>query len=533
MERQTSAASLQAALAAREPLALLDVREMGEYRLGHIFGATPLPLGDLEERARRYVPQPHLEVVVCGGDDGRQGRAAQRLRAMGFSNVSVLAGGVSGWQQEGRAGATGWGFEGKQFGEQVAVAERIPHVDAEEVAAGLDDPEVIVLDSRTPAEFLKGHIPGARWLPPFQSLLHAADLCRAHRSVYVNCAGRTRSLLGARLLRGMGFDNVYAVQNGTWGWLHSGRKLEKGEGATVAPPTDAALAQADAYARALAGRRGIDILDADQARHFTQAAASGYVVDVRGLDAFRAAHVPGSFHIEGSLLQFLAEERFAVRSLPVLVIGEQTADGAAGAALLRDLGYAAYCIEGGFAAWQSSDAPTQAGDEQWPDAGVPEPGMGAVEILDWPVASRRLHDGAAVALDLRSLGDFTLGHLPGALSLPLGRLEEMHASLVKGLAYIAVGEGRKAVRGAARLRAAGFNAAALDIGMAELARRGLELVEGLDGSNASLDDAKQDVDPFRRKGALRQSVGESHAYLQWERALAHPEAHGVPITTTA
>jgi rhodanese-related sulfurtransferase len=518
-------------MAAREPLALLDVREMGEFRRGHIFGGTPLPLGDLESRAARYVPEPCIKVVVCGGCDGREELAALRLRAMGFSKVSVLAGGVDGWQREGRAGATGWGFEGKQFGEQVAVADGIPCVDAEQVAASMDDPDVIVLDSRTRSEFVKGHIPGGSWLPSFQSLLHGADLCRTHRHIYINCAGRTRSLLGARLLRGMGFDNVYAVENGTWGWLHSGRKLEKGEGAAVAAPTAAALSHADEYARALAARRGIAVLDVNAASRFVQAVTCGYEVDIRGLDAYRSAHVPGSFHIEGCLLQFLAEERFAVRSLPVLVVGVLTADGAAGAALLRDLGYAADCMEGGFAAWLQSGAPVQADDEQWTDVGAPEPGIGEVTTLAWRTALRRLHDGAAVPIDVRSLGDFTLGHVPRALSVPLGRLELMLGSLIKGLDYIVVGEGRKAVRGAARLQQAGIRAAALDVGMGELARKGLEPVEGLHGSSASLDDAKEDVDPFRRKGALRQTIGESHAYLEWERALADPEAHGVSKAT--
>ncbi|WP_207233686.1 rhodanese-like domain-containing protein [Salinicola tamaricis] len=47
--------------------------------------------------------------------------------------------------------------------------------------------------------------------------------------VVINCAGRTRSIVGAQTLRWLGIDNpVYALENGTQGWRLAGLELEHG-----------------------------------------------------------------------------------------------------------------------------------------------------------------------------------------------------------------------------------------------------------------------------------------------------------------
>jgi hypothetical protein len=66
-----------------------------------------------------------------------------------------------------------------------------------------------------------------------------------------------------------------------------------------------------------------------------------------------------------------------------------------------------------------------------------------------------------------------------------------------------------------------LHANALRGSIEELPALGVTWVEGIDGSRATLDEAKEDVDPFRRRGSLRQTVAESHAYLEWESALSH------------
>jgi rhodanese-related sulfurtransferase len=78
---------------------VLDVREDGEYKLGHILDATLIPLGKLNERIgeiEKYKEQPI--VVVCRTGN-RSGTACAVLGKRGFTQAYNLAGGVTAWQK--------------------------------------------------------------------------------------------------------------------------------------------------------------------------------------------------------------------------------------------------------------------------------------------------------------------------------------------------------------------------------------------------------------------------------------------------
>lgn len=78
---------------------VLDVREEGEYKLGHILNSTLIPLGKLNERIgelEKYKEQPI--VVVCRSGN-RSGTACAMLGKRGFTQAYNLAGGVTAWQK--------------------------------------------------------------------------------------------------------------------------------------------------------------------------------------------------------------------------------------------------------------------------------------------------------------------------------------------------------------------------------------------------------------------------------------------------
>ena len=79
---------------------VLDVRDSGEYKKGHIVDSINIPLAKLDTRASeldKYKNQP--VVVVC--QLGQQaGQAVQKLQALEFDQVFRLSGGVSGWRGE-------------------------------------------------------------------------------------------------------------------------------------------------------------------------------------------------------------------------------------------------------------------------------------------------------------------------------------------------------------------------------------------------------------------------------------------------
>ena len=94
-------ASLKSLLEGKEPFALIDVREAGEYNSSHIPGASLIARRQLETLVPQAVPFKGTPIVVCD-DDGRRARlAAGTLERLGYRQVSVLDGGINRWVTDG------------------------------------------------------------------------------------------------------------------------------------------------------------------------------------------------------------------------------------------------------------------------------------------------------------------------------------------------------------------------------------------------------------------------------------------------
>jgi rhodanese-related sulfurtransferase len=81
---------------------VLDVREPNEFTgpLGHIRGATLVPLGELAQRAKE-LPKDKPIVAVCRAGS-RSAHATAILQKAGFSDIANLPGGMLRWRAEGR-----------------------------------------------------------------------------------------------------------------------------------------------------------------------------------------------------------------------------------------------------------------------------------------------------------------------------------------------------------------------------------------------------------------------------------------------
>src|SRR5271170_407738 len=81
-------------------------------------------------------------------------------------------------------------------------------------------------------------------------------------TIVVNCAGRTRSLIGAQSLINAGLPNhVVALRNGAIGWTLAGQTLEHGQSRRAGEPDTSAEAEARHAARQVAYRAGVRHLD--------------------------------------------------------------------------------------------------------------------------------------------------------------------------------------------------------------------------------------------------------------------------------
>ncbi len=74
---------------------VIDVREVHEYREGHIEGSILIPLGTLPQRAVELHKDEDLIVVCRSGNRSRE--ACEILRGQGFRSVRSLTGGLSSW----------------------------------------------------------------------------------------------------------------------------------------------------------------------------------------------------------------------------------------------------------------------------------------------------------------------------------------------------------------------------------------------------------------------------------------------------
>src|SRR5690606_6729670 len=157
-------------------------------------------------------------------------------------------------------------------------------------------------------------IPGSRSMPGAELGLRIWDLAPdPDTTVVVHCAGRTRSIIGAATLQRLGVPNVYALKNGTMGWLLSGRQVETGSDRLDLPQvTPDGLALARKKSRELAEREGVRYVDVAEARRMVEH-ASGltpppdplpagregeqgrilYLMDVRTAEEYASGHIPG------------------------------------------------------------------------------------------------------------------------------------------------------------------------------------------------------------------------------------------------
>jgi rhodanese-related sulfurtransferase len=83
-----------------EDTVFLDVREANEWNLGHIPGATFIPLGEVESKVEHVIPRDRKVVVYCARGN-RSAVAADRMQKMGYTDVTSMSSGIAGWADAG------------------------------------------------------------------------------------------------------------------------------------------------------------------------------------------------------------------------------------------------------------------------------------------------------------------------------------------------------------------------------------------------------------------------------------------------
>src|SRR5437764_560888 len=262
--RRVSAQALRAMLLDERELALLDVREERIFSDNHLLFARSVPLSRLELRMPRLVPRRTTRVVLVDDADGLAERAAAVLAKAGYTDVSILDGGNRAWEAAGYELFSGMNVPSKAFGELVEHENGTPSISAQELSALMQSgADMVVLDSRPFDEFSRVSIPTGVNVPGAELVLRVHDMApKPDTLVVVNCAGRTRSIIGAQSLINAGVPNkVVALRNGTMGWSLAGFRPDSGQSQRAPEPSHGALAWAKSAAETVARKLGIRRID--------------------------------------------------------------------------------------------------------------------------------------------------------------------------------------------------------------------------------------------------------------------------------
>jgi len=504
------AAELKAMLGDGEELALLDVREEGVFSKRHMLFACALPLSQIELRVDALLPRKSVRIVLCDADDGLAERAALKLMHLGYANLAVLRGGIEAWAAAGYELFSGVNVPSKAFGEFVEHHYNTPRMEAAEVKALMDaGTDMVVLDSRPMKEYRLMSIPTALDCPGAELVHRIHDLAPDPGTlVVVNCAGRTRSILGAQSLINAGIPNrVVALKNGTMGWHLAGLAVERGQSRMAPPPSPDGRAKGQAAAARVGQRFGVRSLDAAglAALEAERESRSLYLLDVRSPEEFAAGHRPGSRSAPGGQLVQATDHYAPTRNARLVLIDDDGVRATMTASWLMQMGWTeVFVLKDGLA------GPLETGSRDRTIPGLD--GVRAEAIA--PAALKALLDaGQATVIDLDTSLAYRAGHIPGAWFAVRSRLAASLAAVGAAPLYVLTSaDGILARLAAPELEAlAQAPVKTLAGGTAAWREAGLPLAAGLERLAAETDDVW--YRPYDNQSGVEAAMRD---YLSWE-----------------
>jgi len=511
----TTYQQVREALLQRQEIALVDVREEDPFAQCHPLFAINLPYGRIEADVWRRIPRLDTSVVLVDNGEGLAVRAAPVFIRLGYSQVSILLNGLAGWAAGGGELFRDVNVPSKAFGELVESQRKTPSFSAHEVKALIDrGADMVVLDARRFDEYQTMSIPGAISVPGGELVLRARSLApSATTRIVVNCAGRTRSIIGAQSLINAGIPNpVCALRNGTIGWALAGLELEHKADKRFGDVSEADRSKSAATALALLFRTGVRRIDRDTLREWlSDPSRNTYVFDVRTPEEYALGHLPGALSAPGGQLVQETDHHAGVRGARVVLYDDDGVRASMTASWLAQMGWETSVLKD-IQAHDLHDTSTTA--DTLPDTLSAVPEVDPATLKKW-LANR---SNLSMVIDVGDSATYVKKHIPGAWWLLRSQMAQDFNRVHKANRYVLTcADGRASRYAVAELK--------------PLVRPGVEVL-WLPGGNAAWMAqgfstqqgesylASPRIDRYRRPYEGTNNPAEAmQAYLDWEYGL--------------
>jgi rhodanese-related sulfurtransferase len=486
-------------------LALVDVREELIFSQRHLLLARSIPLSRFELKFATLVPRRSTRIVLCDDGDGTAGRAAAILARNGYSDLGILDGGIEAWAAAGYELFSGVNVPSKAFGEYIEHESGTPSIAATDLEQLLrDKADIVVLDSRPFDEYSRVSIPTGINVPGAELVLRAREIAPSPDTlIVVNCAGRTRSIIGAQSLINAGVPNkVVALRNGTMGWTLAGFACDSGKSRRAPEVSPKTLDWARTAALQVAQDCGVERVDRAMLETWrNDATRTLYLFDVRDPAEYASGHVVGAVSAPGGQLVQATDQYVGTLGARIVLVDDAEVRAAMTGSWLRQMG------------WKDVFVLAEAGSEK----GSPKPAIldgetQAGSTIDCAALDALLSRNAATVIDLAPSRDYLAGHIPGAWFAIRTRLERALTKIPLGETLVLTSEDGALARLAASEAKAlvGIPVRVLAGGNAAWRAAGYALSTQPHMADEAVDQWRK---PYERSGDAKAAMNE---YLAWE-----------------
>ena len=338
------------ALLTRAEIAIFDLRDEHAFAQAHPLFAAQIPPDRIALEAGYRLPRHDVPIILYDGGEGLVAPAIAAFQALGYGDVRALEGGLGGWRDAGYELFQDVNSYSKAFGELVEHRRHTPSLSADDVHALIEErADIAILDARRFDEYATMSIPTGTSVPGAELVLRTGAVAPDPDTlIIVNCAGRTRSIIGAQSLLNAGIPNrVAALRNGTIGWTLAGKALDRGQQRQAPEVGGELIDEARARARDVAYRAGVKRIDAATLAAFVaDDTRTLYRFDVRTPAEYAAGHPTGFFSAPGGQLVQETDHSAPVRGARIVLADDLGPRADMSASWLAQMGWEVYVLDG-------------------------------------------------------------------------------------------------------------------------------------------------------------------------------------------